>query len=89
MKLKYNFVVNEVAGQSVAIPVGALGKFSGMIKLNESAAFIFSKLKEDISYDELLTATAENFSCTEDEAKPSVDNIVNGLRDADLLEGKK
>lgn len=87
MKLKYNFVVNEVAGQSVAIPVGAFGKFSGVIKLNDTAAFIFSKLKEDISYDELLTATAENFSCTEDEAKPSVDNIVNGLRDADLLEG--
>lgn len=86
MKLKYNFVINEVAGQSVAIPVGALGKFSGMIKLNESAAYIFSKLKEDISYDELLRATAENYFCSEDEAKASVDNIVSGLRDAGLLE---
>ena len=35
MKLKYKFIVREVAGQSVALAVGDDNKyFNGMIKLN-------------------------------------------------------
>ena len=35
MKLKYNFVINEVAGSTVAVAVGDdAAKFKGFIKMN-------------------------------------------------------
>ncbi len=85
MKLKYNFVVNEVAGQSVAVPVGAMDKFSGMIKLNAEAAYIFTLLKNDITLDEMIVKTAENFSCSTDDAKENVEKIVSQLKAAELI----
>ena len=46
MKLKYQFVINNVAGETVAVSVGdTSGRFNGYIKLNETGAFIFKKLK--------------------------------------------
>ena len=46
MKLKYNFVTNEVADKIVAVAVGDdLSKFNGFIKMNGTGAFIFNMLK--------------------------------------------
>ncbi len=87
MKLKYDFVINEVAGQSVAVPAGAFGEFSGMIKLNAEAAYIFKLLKADITEEELVSKTAANFGCSEDDARANVEKIVSQLKGADLLVG--
>ena len=39
MKLKYNFVTNEVADKIVAVAVGGdLEKFNGFIKMNDTGA---------------------------------------------------
>ena len=47
MKLKYEFVINNVAGETVAVSVGNNdGRFNGYIKLNETGAFIFKMLKD-------------------------------------------
>ena len=44
MKLKYNFVVNEVAGNMVAVAVGDdVTKFNGFIKMNRKGAEIFER----------------------------------------------
>ena len=41
MKLKYNFIVNEVADKMVAVAVGDdLDKFNGFIKMNDVGAEI-------------------------------------------------
>ena len=53
MKLKYQFVVNEVADQYVAVAVGAaLEAFNGFIKMNDVGAEIFDLLKNEITLDE-------------------------------------
>ena len=50
MKLKYDFVVREVADKIVAIPIGdATEDFNCMVTLNESGAFNFNLLKQEIS----------------------------------------
>ena len=37
MKLKYDFVINDVAGETVAVSVGdTVGRFNGYIKLNDT-----------------------------------------------------
>lgn len=72
MKLKYNFVTNEVADKIVAVAVGGdLEKFNGFIKMNDTGAYIFNMLKSDV---------------TEEEIRETVSEFVGKLKEADVLE---
>ena len=60
MKLKYNFVINEVADKIVAVAVGEdIDKFNGFIKMNETGAQIFNLLKEEITMEALISEMAK------------------------------
>lgn len=88
MKLKYRFVIRDVAGKPVAVTIGAdNAAFNGMVKLNDSAKFIFEKLNtEDISLDALVSAVMENYSIDEATAKEAVEAFVANLRANGLIE---
>ncbi len=87
MKLKYNFVVNEVAGETVAVSVGNTdGAFNGYIKLNNTGAFIFNELKKDTTREEIIKKLlAEYPDASESDAAESVDDLLEKLTKADLL----
>lgn len=87
MKLKYNFVINNVAGETVAVSVGDNdGRFNGYIKLNETGAFIFKMLKKETTREEIINALcAEYPDATQDAAIESVDILLEKLKKADLL----
>ena len=88
MKLKYDFVINDVAGETVAVSVGdTVGRFNGYIKLNDTGAFIFKMLKKDTTRDELIKAVLKNYpAATTADAQESVDTLITKLEKADLLE---
>jgi len=55
MKLKYEFVVRQIAGEHVLIPMGKSAlAFSGMVTTNEVGAYICRRLAEPVSQEELL-----------------------------------
>lgn len=87
MKLKYDFVINNVAGETVAVSVGDNdGKFNGYIKLNETGAFIFKALKKDTTRDDVINALmAEYPDATKEDAAESVDSLIEQLKRAELL----
>lgn len=87
MKLKYDFVINNVAGETVAVSVGDNdGKFNGYIKLNETGAFIFKALKKDTTRDDVINALmAEYPDATKEDATESVDSLIEQLKRAELL----
>ena len=88
MKLKYRFVIRDVAGKPVAVTIGAdNAAFNGMVKLNDSAKFIFEKLNtEDVSLEALVSAVMENYSIDEATAKEAVEAFVANLRTNNLIE---
>lgn len=88
MKLKYNFVTNQVADSIVAVVVGEdMGKFNGFIKLNETGAQIFGFLKEDISMEKLIEEMAKLYPDeTMDTVKETVENFVDQLVKAGVAE---
>lgn len=88
MKLKYRFVIRDVAGKPVAVTIGAdNAAFNGMVKLNDSARFIFEKLNtEDVSMEALVSAVMENYSIDEATAKGAVEAFVANLRANNLIE---
>lgn len=87
MKLKYNFVINNVAGETVAVSVGDNdGRFNGYIKLNETGAFIFKMLKNDTTREDIINALCVEYpDATQDAAAESVDELVEQLQKAELL----
>ena len=88
MKLKYNFVVNEVAGSMVAVAVGEdVTKFNGFIKMNKKGAEILDFLKEEITIEELVEKMAKLYpECDTQQIKESVENLVEKLKTAEVLE---
>lgn len=88
MKLKYDFVVNQVAGETVAVSVGNNdGKFNGYIKLNETAAFIFEALKNDTTCDKIIANLKNAYpDADETDITDSVNGIIEKLEKAELLE---
>ena len=57
MKLKKNFVLRQVAGTWVVLPLGAeTVHLSGMLQLNEAGAMLWRVLEEGGSQDALVEA---------------------------------
>ena len=80
MKLKYKFVTNEVAGKTVAVAVGEdLESFGGFIKLNETGAFIFYLLREEISKEEIVKAICREYDVTEEKAIKATEEFLEYL----------
>ena len=86
MKLKYNFVVNKVAGEIVAVSVGNSSGFNGYIKLNETGAFIFKALKDDTTRENIITDLGNAYpDADKQDVIDSVDELIEQLKKADLL----
>lgn len=87
MKMKYEFVVREILGDYILIPMGegALA-VSGMGATNDVGAFICEQLKENRSYEELYENLLNEFEVEEDEAKKDLDEFLERLNQLDLLE---
>ena len=86
MKLKFEFTIEKMGENMIAVPTGnAIVDFNGILKLNETSAFIIEKLNNEISMDELVFAVSEKFGCDKDMATENVEYIVTGLKESNLL----
>ncbi len=86
MRLKYNFIIKEIAGNKVAVAVGKdHTSFCGMINLNDTAAFLFELLKKDITENELVLRLVDNYEVDLDVAKHAVASFVSNLRESGVL----
>ena len=88
MRLKYNFVTNKVADRIVAVAVGDdAQKFNGFIKMNDTGAFIFNMLRNDVTVDEIADAMKREYEgVCEDELRSTVSKFIDNLRESDVLE---
>lgn len=86
MKLKYNFIISEVAGQTVAVPVGCEKGEQNIIKTNETGAFILELLKNDISENDICAKIKENFKVEDVTVLENwVFEFIKKLKSADLI----
>lgn len=84
MKIKKGFILKELDGQVVAIPVGS--DFSGVVKMNEIAAFLWKMLEKGATEDELVKAVLGEYDATEEQAKTAVKNTVELLKKNGFIE---
>ena len=57
-----------------------------MMNLNETGAFLWEKLENYTTKEELLKAMLDEYEVTEDIAKKDIDNFITKLKDGNLLE---
>lgn len=86
MHIVNGFMIREVAGERVAIPGGeAVRKFSGMISLNDSAAFLLQLLQTEQTPDTLLDAVLKEFEVSEDDARKDISEFLSAMDALGLL----
>ncbi len=86
MILKDGFVLRQVAGHYLVVPVGAQTmNFNGIITLNETGAFLWQCLQTEKTADELTAALLEEYDVTAAMASADVSRFVKKLQEADLL----
>jgi hypothetical protein len=87
MKLSENFVLKNIAGENVVMPVGeAVGKINGMIKLNPSAKVIWESLEANKDFDGILEEMKNNFNGVDDATlRDDINYFLNKLREHEIL----
>ena len=88
MKIKSGFMLREVAGYYVVVPVGegALN-FNGVINLNESGAFLWKTMENDVTEADMVAALLKEYDVDEARATADVAAFVSRMKEANLIEG--
>ncbi len=87
MQINKDFTIQKVGASYVAVPVGETSKhFHGMVRLNETGAFLWNKLAEgDCSEADLVAALLAEYEVAEDVAAADVHRIVTQLQESNIL----
>ena len=87
MKRKDGFIVRELAGQNIVLAVGEASKiFRGMIKLNTTGLFIWEKLAEDVTEEQIVDALIESYEVERERASADVHRFIDLLAEAGIVE---
>jgi hypothetical protein len=81
MKIKKGFVLKQVAGNFIVVPTGSLVKnFNGVVNLNQTGAFLWSKCQDEIDRDKLIEELIKEYEIDLETAKKGVDKFIETLK---------
>ena len=87
MKLKKNFVLRQVAGAWVVLPLGAeTVNFSGMLQLNDSGAMLWRVLEQGGDQEALVNALLGEYDVTREQAEADVQEFLAKLTQAGCMQ---
>ena len=88
MKIKDGFILRKIAGKDIVVPIGNnIADFNGVIRLNESAAFLWKVLQEEISKVDLVNSLIEEYGIDKSLATNDVEGFLNILEEHKAIEG--
>ena len=86
MQIKSGFILRKIGAQYVVAATGEASKnFNGMIRMDESGAFAFELLRNEITEEALLSALAEKYAVTASELQADLKHFLEKLKEADAL----
>ena len=86
MKIKDGYMLRNVAGKYIVVPVGEeTMDFNGIITTNETGAFLWKSLENEISQADLLKDFLNEYEIDEQIAAEDLSDFIKKLSDADLL----
>lgn len=86
MKIKYDFVVSDIAGENVAIIAGDSPR-NMVVNLNATARILWELLSQDTDMAALTSALMEHYEDLDEvTARADAEEFVQALREKELLE---
>ena len=86
MKLNENYILKNIAGTAVVVPVGeAVNDIKGMITLNGPAEIIWKGLQNGKNIESIVEEIKSEYDASEDVIKNDVDAFLNKLRTYKIL----
>ena len=87
MKLKNKYILRPVADKTVAIAIEQGDEqTAGVITLNETGVFIFSRINEGQDFNSIVDAFLEEYDVSAEESTKAVGDFVEMLKANNLLE---
>ncbi|MBQ8856828.1 MAG: PqqD family protein [Lachnospiraceae bacterium] len=86
MKLKKGFLLRSVAGRTVVIPDGETLNLNLMVALNDTGRFLWEKLENGASVEELKAALVAEYEVSEQDAEVHVEAFVDNLKKHGFVE---
>ena len=82
MKTNPEFIARDIAGELVLVPIGTAAKnYGGLVTCNEVGAFIWKKLEDGKTMDELVNAMLDEFEVDEPTARNDAEEFIGRLKE--------
>jgi len=87
MKVKNGFLLRKVGEQNIVVAVGDESRdFNGIIRLNNTGRFLWEKLQNETTENNLVSAMLLEYDIDEATAKNDTAEFIESLKEANLLE---
>ena len=87
MKAKQGFILRNVVDEHILMPTGdMIGTFNGTVLLNDVSAFVWEKLQNPVSRDDLLKAVLDEFEVEKAVAAADLDALLATLKEYGVIE---
>lgn len=87
MKINNNYVLREIAGDYIIVPIGENVKnFNGLIVVNETGKFIWENLNKEVEEDRLISLILEEYEVDEETATKDVREFISILKNNNILD---
>lgn len=88
MKIKQGFLLREIAGSWVVVPLGErVVEFNGLLSLSESGALLWKRLEEEVmNEEELVKVLKENYEVEDTIAQFDVMEFLTNIKERGFIE---
>lgn len=87
MKIKDGFMLREIAGSWVVVPLGQrVVEYNGLMVLSESGAMLWKKMETGAEIDDLVQAILSEYDIDEATARADVEEMVGNISKRGLIE---
>ncbi|WP_347029003.1 PqqD family protein [Intestinibacter bartlettii] len=86
MKIKKKFLLREVMGENILVPVGDSDTtFNGIASLNDMGVFIWQNIESAKDEEDLLQRILDEYEVDKDVAKADLDEFLGKLKAVDII----
>ena len=87
MQIKNGFMLRDIAGQAVVVPLGSrVVEFNGIMTLSESGALLWRKLENNSSFEEMVELLLAEYDIDKETASKDVENFLESMKSNKILE---
>ena len=82
--MQNDYLLREIAGEYMLVPLGN-SSFNSMVSFNETGAFVWKKLEQGLTEEEIANALTVEYNVAYNQALEDVKKLVDYLKDNKVI----